>query len=78
MQATLLNTIMNHRFSSVIRRAILESGETRYALAFKCGVDQAVLSRFINEKSGLGLAAIDKLVDGLGIEVRLRRNKQDK
>jgi transcriptional regulator with XRE-family HTH domain len=69
---------MRETFSSVIRRAILESGETRYAIAFKCGVDQAVLSRFINGKSGLSLATIDKLVDGLGIEVRLRRKTKDK
>jgi transcriptional regulator with XRE-family HTH domain len=69
---------MHESLSSVIRRAILESGETRYAIAVKCGVDQAALSRFMSGKSSLHLTTIDKLVDGLGIEVGLRRKTRDK
>ncbi len=67
---------MNKPFSSLLRQAILDSGQTRYALAFKCGVDQAVLCRFVAGKSGLNLATIDKLVEGLGIEVKIRRTSQ--
>jgi transcriptional regulator with XRE-family HTH domain len=69
---------MGQTFSSVIRQAILESGETRYALAFKCGVDQAILSRFMSGKTGLSLTTIDKLVGGLNIEVKLPRKTKDK
>jgi transcriptional regulator with XRE-family HTH domain len=64
---------MNEKFSSLLRRAILESGQTRYAIAAKCGVDQATLSRFMAGKTNLNLANIDKLVAGLGIEARFRR-----
>jgi len=69
---------MSELLSAVIRRAILESGQTRYAIAFKCGVDQAVLSRFMAGKSSLSLATVDKLVDGLDIEVKLRRKTKDR
>jgi hypothetical protein len=69
---------MSEQLSSVIRRAILESGESRYAIAFKCGIDQAILSRFMAGKGGMGLATMDKLVAGLGIEVRLPRKRNAK
>jgi hypothetical protein len=69
----LYNSIMKETFSALIRRAILESGQTRYAIAVKCGVDQAVLSRFMSGKSNLNLATVDKLVAGLGIEAKIRR-----
>jgi hypothetical protein len=61
---------MKETFSALIRRAILESGETRYAISVRCGVDQAVLSRFMAGKSSLNLATIDKLVVGLGIKAK--------
>jgi hypothetical protein len=64
---------MRELFSTLLRRAILESGETRYAIACRCMVDQATLSRFLARKSSLNLATIDKLVAGLGIQVRLPR-----
>ncbi|MGO9916228.1 MAG: hypothetical protein ACLQIB_16210 [Isosphaeraceae bacterium] len=67
---------MGKPFSSLLRQAVLDSGQTRYALAFKCGVDQAVLCRFVAGKSGLNLATVDKLVEGLGIEVKVRRTTQ--
>ncbi len=67
---------MGKPFSSLLRQAILDSGQTRYALGFKCGVDQAVLCRFVAGKSGLNLATVDKLVEGLGIEVKVRRTTQ--
>jgi hypothetical protein len=53
-------------------------GDIRNALAFRREVDQAVLPRFINGKSGLSLATIDKLMAGLDIGVRLRRKTKDK
>jgi transcriptional regulator with XRE-family HTH domain len=69
---------MKETFSALIRRAILESGESRYAIACRCGVDQAVLSRFMAGKSSLSLATIDKLVTGLGIEAKIRRTTKGK
>jgi transcriptional regulator with XRE-family HTH domain len=69
---------MSETLSKLIRRAILESGKTRYRIACECRVDQATLSRFITGKSTLSQDTIDKLVAGLGIEVRLPRKPKDK
>jgi hypothetical protein len=69
---------MKEAFSSLIRRAILESGETRYVIANRCRVDQAILCRFMAGKSSMHLDTIDKLVDGLGIKVKLDRKTKDK
>jgi hypothetical protein len=69
---------MKETLSALIRRAILESGETRYAISVKTGVDQGTLSRFMAGKSGLTLPTIDKLVVGLGITIKLPRSTKDK
>jgi transcriptional regulator with XRE-family HTH domain len=62
----------------LLRRAIRESGITHHAIAVKCRVDQAALSRFMAGKSSLNLATIDKLVEGLGIEVKLHQGAKGK
>ncbi len=53
----------------MLRRAILESDMTRYAISKQSGVDQAALSRFVTGGS-LKLESVDKLVDCLGLQVR--------
>jgi transcriptional regulator with XRE-family HTH domain len=68
---------MKEAFSSKLRRAILESGLSRYAISVKSGVDQAALSRFLAGKRSLSLDSVDKLVDVLGLEVRLPRKRKD-
>jgi hypothetical protein len=69
---------MKEPFSALIRRAIVDSGMTRYAIAVKCDVDQAALSRFVAGKGNLNLTTVDKLVDGLELEIRLPRRIRDK
>lgn len=56
-------------FSDQIRRAIAECGLTRYRLAQLSGVEQAVLSRFVNGKSGLTTFNLDKLAVVLNLEL---------
>jgi plasmid maintenance system antidote protein VapI len=68
---------MRELFSSILRRAILESGLSRYAISARSGVDQATLSRFIAGKRGLNLDSVDKLVDVLGLEIRPCRKRKD-
>ena len=68
---------MREPFSAILRRAIIESGLSRYAVSVRSGVDQATLSRFIAGKRGLNLDSIDKLVDVLDLEVRPRRKRKD-
>jgi transcriptional regulator with XRE-family HTH domain len=64
---------MGELFSEGLRRAIRECGMTRYAISVRTGIDQATLSRFMKRERGLSLAAIDKLMDALGLEVRPRK-----
>jgi plasmid maintenance system antidote protein VapI len=66
---------MKETLSDVLRRAILESGMTRYAIAVKAGVDQAALSRFVSGKRSMSLETADKLMDALDLEVRPRKRK---
>jgi plasmid maintenance system antidote protein VapI len=68
---------MKEPFSAILRRAILESDLSRYAISARSGVDQATLSRFIAGNRGLNLDSVDKLVAVLGLEVRPRRKRKD-
>jgi transcriptional regulator with XRE-family HTH domain len=66
---------MDEPFSDQLRRAIRDSGMTRYAISVSTGIDQGTLSKFMKGERGLSLAAIDKLMDSLGLEVRPRKGK---
>jgi hypothetical protein len=66
---------MNEPFSDQLRRAIRECGRSRYALSCETGVDQSTLSRFMSGGS-LSLKVIDKLMEVLGLEVRLCRKRK--
>jgi transcriptional regulator with XRE-family HTH domain len=66
---------MDEPFSDQLRRAIRDSGMTRYAISVITGIDQGTLSKFMKGERGLSLAAIDKLMDHLGLEVRPRKRK---
>jgi transcriptional regulator with XRE-family HTH domain len=68
---------MSEPFSDQLRRAIRESGLTRYAISLRTGIDQATLSKFMKSERGLSLSAIDKLIDDLGLEIRPRKRKAD-
>lgn len=66
---------MGEPFSDQLRRAIRDCGMTRYAIAVRTGIDQASLSKFMTGERGLSLAAIDKLMDAMGLEIRPRKRK---
>jgi transcriptional regulator with XRE-family HTH domain len=57
------------KLSDQIRRAIDASGISRYRIAVEIGLDHAVLSRFMADKSGLSVKNLDALADVLGLEV---------
>ncbi len=63
---------MSEPFSDQLRRAIRDCGMTRYAIAVRTGIDQGTLSKFMKGERGLSLAAIDKLMDTLGLEIQPR------
>ena len=55
--------------SDQIRRAIRDSGMTRYAIHRATGIDQATLSRFMSGKRGLPMKTLDVLAEFLGLRV---------
>jgi hypothetical protein len=58
-----------------IRRAILESGKTRYAIWKESGISQGHLSQVMAKKRTLSAEAIDKLCDTLKLEIIIRPRK---
>ena len=63
------------KFSDQIRRAIGDSGETRYRIAQETGLNEAALGKFFHGERGLSLDSLDKLADYLGLEVVIKRRK---
>jgi transcriptional regulator with XRE-family HTH domain len=66
---------MTQRLSDQIRLAIEKSGMTRYRLALEARVDQGALSRFMSGKSGLSMAALDRISEIIGLSVRIEKRK---
>ena len=65
----------SERFSDQIRRAIDESGMSRYRICALIGLDKSVMSRFMAGKSGLGLETIDRLAELLGLKIVTEKSK---
>jgi ribosome-binding protein aMBF1 (putative translation factor) len=64
------------KLTDQIRRAINESGVSRYRLWKETGIDQAVLSRFVAGKAGMTLKSLDVLADALGLRIVAGRSKR--
>jgi len=60
---------MDALFSDQLRSAIRDSGMSVYAIAQSTAIDKAVLSRFMNGKSGLSVTSIDRLCTILGLRL---------
>jgi hypothetical protein len=67
---------MSEPFSDRLRRAVRESGVSRYSISVRTGIAQSTLSKFVAGTRGLGLDSIDKLMDELGLEIRPRRKRR--
>lgn len=59
----------------VLRRAVRDSGLTRYAVAREAGMDVAALLRFMSGERTLTLPSAAKLVAFLGLELRPAKRK---
>lgn len=53
--------------SEQVREIVNRSSASRYAVARKIGVSEALLSRFLSGERGVSLATLDKLADVFGI-----------
>jgi transcriptional regulator with XRE-family HTH domain len=67
---------MKASFSDELRKAVLNSGMSRYSISLKTGIAQSTLSKFVNGERGISLESVDKLIDILGLEIRPRRRKE--
>lgn len=64
------------KFSDQIRKALRESGVTRYAIFKATGIDQGTLSKFVKGQVGLSMDSLDALAGMLGLEIAVRRRKR--
>ena len=66
----------NSTFTDQLRRAVLDSGMTRYRIGQEAGIAESVLSRFVRGEQGLNSDSIDRLMECLELEIRPRRRKK--
>ena len=60
---------MDNLFTDQLRSAIRESEMSLGSIAQSTAIDKAVLSRFMNGKSGLSVTSIDRLWTVLGLRL---------
>jgi hypothetical protein len=64
-------------FTDQLRRAVIDSGVSRYRISVESGIAESVLSRFVRGERGLNSDSIDRLMECLGLEIRPRRKRKD-
>jgi hypothetical protein len=57
------------KLSDQVRRVILDSGQSRYAISKATGIDAAVLCRFMAGKAGLSTPVLDTLGEHFGLRL---------
>jgi ribosome-binding protein aMBF1 (putative translation factor) len=58
--------------SEQVRKAIADSGQSRYRISKETGIDAAVLNRFIHRQQSLKLSTVDTLGEFLGLDIVVR------
>ena len=66
-----------NKLTDQLRRAIDESGRTRYEIAKLTGIDESALAKFYNGQRGLSMDALNALGECLSLTIVSRR-KSDK
>ncbi len=61
------------KLSDAVRKAIDESGESRYAIAKATGIDESALAKFYNGHRGITTDTLDRLGDYLGLRIVMDR-----
>jgi hypothetical protein len=64
------------KFTDQIRRAIRDSGRSRYQIWKETGIHQETLSRFMHSKGGLSPNVLDRLAEYLGLELSVRPKRR--
>jgi DNA-binding phage protein len=55
--------------SEQLREAVRRSDRSRYRICKESGIDQGVMSRFLNTDANLSLASVDKLCKVIGLRL---------
>jgi transcriptional regulator with XRE-family HTH domain len=63
------------KLSDQVRRAVDDSGLSRYAICKSLGLSQATMSRFMNSKGLLSMEYLDALADLLGLNITVEKRK---
>ena len=61
------------KISDQLRRAIDESGISRYRIAKETAIDESTLAKFYNGHAGLSMEALDRLGEYLQLTITLGR-----
>jgi DNA-binding phage protein len=64
--------------SDQLREAVRRCGKSRYRISQETGITQAQLSRFVNGHADLALATIDKLIECLGLKIKIDNKASSK
>lgn len=76
LSANKVITLSNMTLSETLRKAVLASKKTRYAIAIGAGIDHAVLRRFMRKERDIKLSTAEHLADYLELELSKRRKKK--
>ena len=66
------------RISDGIRKAISDSGLSRYKIAQLAAIDESALAKFFNHRRGLSIDAIDRIGELLGLEIKVAAKRTAK
>jgi transcriptional regulator with XRE-family HTH domain len=61
------------KLTDQLRRAIEDSGFTRYEIAKATGIDESALAKFYNGRRGLSMKALNALGEFLQLKITLGR-----
>ena len=64
------------KLSEQIRKAVADSGITRYRISKDTGVDDGALSRSHHGKAGLSMDALDRIGAYLGLDIVVRKKER--
>lgn len=62
-------------FAAIVRKAIHESGLSRYEISKQTGVEESVLSRFVSGERSMNLDTLDRLRSVLKLELKRKRRR---
>ena len=66
------------KLTDQIRRAIDESGLTRYRIAKETCIDESALAKFYNGQRGLSMEALDQIGEYLGLQIVIDNETSEK